>query len=211
MTVTEQVSIEPALIKVAAALEATQRSDDSTLAGWTRSAAHLVRLQGQQGSLQVSNAALSTSAPDSMNAVSMLITDESGASAAPLHFVVAWQGLDVVNYTVNRAVVVLANGNGAMTGTFELSGAAGSARYIDLKADGTPYASTSGSITVSDSHFGGDCPDSTDASARNCTIGRESVAASFIAARADTSAPVAISWPASVLPAFRVVLGASAR
>jgi hypothetical protein len=65
MPVTQQVSIEAALIKVAAALEATQSSDDSTLAGWMRSAAHLIRLQGQQGSLQVANAALSSSAPDS--------------------------------------------------------------------------------------------------------------------------------------------------
>ena len=159
MSVEEQVAIEAALNGVVITLQATGQPADATLADWTRIAARLIGRQGYQGTLVVTHHA-PTARTDSMHAAAMLITQGTGTAATQLHFLIAWNGLDVSAFTLREAIVALSGGNGQLRGTFPLGGNSSSqaARYLDLREDRGPFAAVAGSLGVDAGEFRGGVP-----------------------------------------------------
>lgn len=201
MTVAEQVAIPSALDKVAKALDATGQAPDSNLAGFTRIAAQLLGRGGVQGTVVVSNSRLQKA--DTMHAVAGLIT-QSGVGALQLHYVLAWSGLDVNEFTIQRALVLLVDGSGDTTGTFGLSGpsAAATGRYLELNAP-APFANTDGTLDVADGMFAGDCAGTPNQGGITCETGSERVGVSFTGTT-GAGERVVLTWDSTQLPAYHL-------
>ncbi|HEX6966897.1 MAG TPA: hypothetical protein VF166_13960 [Gemmatimonadaceae bacterium] len=203
MTVAEQVAIPGAMEKVAKALEGTGQAADSTLAGFTRVAAQLLGRSGVQGTVVATNSTLQ--APDSMHAVAGLITEGSGVGATQLHFVLAWSGLDVNAFTVQRAFVLLVDGNGQTTGSFSLVGPSttATARYVE-PATPTIIDNSDGTLSVADAHFDGACEGAPNQAGVTCESGSESVGVTFNGTSA--SGGTSLSWDATLLPTYHLTV-----
>ncbi|HET7565292.1 MAG TPA: hypothetical protein VFJ96_09880 [Gemmatimonadaceae bacterium] len=202
MTVAEQVAIPGAMEKVAKALEGTGQAADSTLAGFTRVAAQLIGRSGIQGTVVATNAALQ--APDSMHAVAGLITEGSGVGATQLHFVLAWSGLDVNAFTVQRAFVLLVDGNGQTTGSFSLTGPSttATARYVE-PATPTIVDNSAGTLSVDSARFGDACTGAPSQAGVTCESGSESVGVQFSGTSAGGAS---LSWDATLLPTYHLTV-----
>lgn len=202
MTVAEQVAIPSALEKVATALDATGQAADSNLAGFTRVAAQLLGRSGVQGTVIVANSRLQQA--DTMHAVAGLIT-QGGVGALQLHYVLAWSGLDVNKFTIQRSLVLLVDGSGDTTGTFSLSGPSATAtgRYLELNAP-APFANTDGALDVTDGTFAGGCAGTPNQADVTCESGSERIGVSFTGA-AGAGETVSLSWDPVELPTYHLV------
>jgi hypothetical protein len=202
MTVAEQVAIPSALAKVAKALDATGQAADSNLAGFTQVAAQLLGRSGVQGTVIVSNSRLQQA--DTMHAVAGLIT-QGGVGALQLHYVLAWSGLDVNKFTIQRALVLLVDGSGDTTGTFSLSGPSATAtgRYLELNAP-APFANTDGALDVADGTFDGGCAGTPNQAEVTCESGSERIGMNFTG-MTDTGERAVLTWDSTPLPAYHLV------
>ncbi|HVE79299.1 MAG TPA: hypothetical protein VNA89_10580 [Gemmatimonadaceae bacterium] len=204
MSVAEQVAIEAALAKVAAALEGVGRTGiDTVMADLTRVAARLVRLQGRQGAITLTGSAVGASA--TMQGVAMASRQEGLAGPSSAQLVVAWQGLDPVTFTVDRALVVLGGGDGP---SWDLAATAATSAARLVEFDGaTPtrfFYNASGSLTAGGDDFGGGCPGIDNTADARCETGRQTVAGS-VTGSADGGTTLATwAWADAVLPSFRL-------
>jgi len=201
MTVAEQVAIPAALAKVAAALEARGQAADSNLAGFTRVAAQLLARSGIQGTVLASNSELQ--ATDSMHAVAGLITQGSGIGALQLHYVLAWSGLDVNAFTVQRALVLLVDGAGQTTGTFSLAGPSTTVtgRYIEPVAPAI-FDNTEGTLVVDSARFDAACTGAPSQAGVTCESGGENIGVTFNGS--STGGTVSLSWNPALLPTYHL-------
>ncbi len=207
MSVEEQVAIEAALNGVVLTLHATGQPADAALADWTRIAARLIGRQGYQGTLVVTHHA-PTARLDSLHAVAMLITQGAGTAATQLHFLIAWNGLNVTAFTLREAIVALSDGNGQVRGTFPLGGnsASQAARYLALWEDRGPYGAVTGSLGVDAGEFRGECPDTPNQPGFVCETGWEAISGEFSAVWPERADMMAVSWGAQKVPAFHLTV-----
>jgi hypothetical protein len=204
MTVAEQVAIEAALATVAQALEEVGRTaSDTVMADLTRLAARLVRLQGRQGAVALTGSAVPGGA--AMQGVALVAQGEGLAGVASGQLVVAWQGLDPVAFTVDRAVVVLGGGQGSPW-SLAATAADNAGRLIEFDG-GTAtrfFYNAGGAFAVTDDAFRGDCPGLPNTDDASCETGRQTVEGD-VAGSADGGATVSgWAWESAVLPAFRL-------
>ena len=214
MSVADQVAIEASLATVADELERTGRTAaDSLLADLTRIGARLVRLQGREGALALSGLP-TPPASATMSAASIVVADESpgggggGGGGGVVHVLIAWEGLDHLMNTVERALVLVVPGSSAPGGgTFPLEpGSLGSAaRIVDFSPGGEAgfARNGAGSLTVTSAAFRGSCPGLVNTRDARCEVGRQTVAGGF-QATLEGAPPAAVSWPGAELPAFRL-------
>ena len=202
MTVQEQVAIGSALEKAARALDSTHRPADELLADWIRIGGGLVSRQGQQGAVAVRVQAEGGGAATlDMRAIALRVDQ----GPARIHLVLVWDGLDVVQLRAEHVLVLLFTGD---TEEGDLPGAGGTAdgRWIDFTTGAPfpdPYVATLAEARVSQSEFGGGCPDIPDAEDFTCTIGRYAIVADVGVERSTER--LHIDWDAVVLAAFRIV------
>lgn len=202
MTVAEQVAIPGAMETVAKALEARGTAADSNLAGFTRVAAQLLGRSGIQGTVVATNSTLQTA--DTMHAVAGLITEGSGVGAVQLHYVLAWSGLDTDAFTVQRAFVLLVDGDGQTTGSFSLAGpsATATARYVE-PATPTIVDNSDGTLTVDGAHFDGACSGAPNQAGVTCESGGENVGVSFSGVL-TSGGTMSLSWDSTLLPTYHL-------
>jgi hypothetical protein len=202
MTVPEQVAVGPALEKAARALDSTHRPADELLADWIRIGGGLVSRQGQHGRMTVRvqprGGAIAT-----LDMRGMTLRVHEGS--ARIHLLLAWEGLDVVQLSAQRVLVLLFTGT-AEEGDLPGTGGASEGRWVDFTSGAAfpdPYLATSAAAAASGGAFGGSCPGVADTEDFSCTTGREAILAEVTVER--SAQIIDIDWDAVVLPAFRIV------
>jgi hypothetical protein len=203
LTVPEQVAIENAAAKLADSVAAhgTTQSD-TILADFARVLGRLVRLEGR---VQTVNVPLPTGGSATMQAAVMHSAGQFVGAPVEAQFAMAWQGLDVNSMTVRR--VLLLQGSGAASGTYDLSASSASnlARYVDLPpgAAVTVWHNVGGSFSVTNEQYRGDCGGIVSTDEATCKVGRATVEATVNFATSASTGYAQL--PPSVLPAFHVV------
>ncbi len=202
MTVQEQVAIGSALEKAARALDSTHRPADELLADWIRIGGGLVSRQGQHGRMAVRvQPRGGTAASLDMRGMTLRVNE----GPARIHLVLAWEGLDVVQLSAQRVLVLLFTGT-TEDGTLPGTGGSSEGRWIDFSTGAhvpDPFVATTATASVSGSAFGGACPGVADTEDFTCTTGRQAILADATVERSTQI--IDIDWDAVVLPAFRIV------
>ena len=205
MSVAEQVAIEAALGRVADALEAVgETSQDTLMADLTRVSARLLSLQGRQGALSVSGAAVGGTV--AMHGAALVASATSASDGSPVQFFIAWEGLNPTSFTVNHAIVAMGTG----TSPFALPSASTSNAARLISFDGieatTFYYNVSGTLTATGERFGGSCPGIANTGGNSCTTGRQTLSGAVTGSSDNGATSSPFTWTDAVVPAFRLTL-----
>lgn len=197
LSVAEQVAIEAAFLKVADTLYKVRKTaDDSLIADFTLIAARLVRLEGRYGTIAVTLPGAPS--PVTMRAIAGTGKDAT-ISSETVSFVLAWEDLNVENFTVKRALIVQEGGFGSTL--------AAQVRYLDMT--GTASAGTyvgGGNLTLSAQSFTAACQGLGSSAGASCRAGKVTAAATATASLNGTGTASDVSWAASPLAGFEVIV-----
>ena len=184
LTVGEQVAIEAAYAKAARILkDASGSAADSILAELGSVAARLVRLQGRASTIQVSSA----TATRTMKAVAL--RSEDVQVGGTIELVLAWEGLDVEAFTVERVLLIQRN-------------AGSTSAFVQVDTPIPAVTRGTGTLNLSDPSFARACAGFSRA---GCSVG------SLVAqAELDATAPATLvaEFSSQAITAYRVVVAA---
>lgn len=196
LSVAEQVAVEAAFLRVVDSLQARNTANDSLIADFTTIAARLVRLQGRYGTINVT-------LPGATGAVTMRAIAGTGSDATisseTVSFLLAWQDLDVGEFTVTRALII-------QEGGFS-STAASQVRYFDMTGTTTSgYYTGGGLLTLSAPSFSHACEGIGSSPGAICRAGKVTVAATTTAALDGAGTAFDINFPATPIAGFEVIV-----
>ena len=195
LSVAEQVAVEAAFLRVVDTLEKVRKTaDDSLIADFTRVAARLVRLQGRYGTLAVTLPG--AAAPVTMRAIGGTGSDAT-ISSSTISFVLAWEDLDVGNFTVKRALIIQKGG---------FSSGDDRIRYLDMTggASAGTYVG-SGTLTITQPAFTSPCEGLGSTPDAICRAGKITAAATGTAAIGAGTA-TAVSFAATPIAGFEIIV-----
>lgn len=196
LSVAEQVAIEAAFGKLADSLDMVRKTpDDSLIADFTRIAARLVRLEGRYGTIEVM-------LPGSTSRVTMRAIAGTGKDATisseTLSFAIAWQDLDVGNFTVKRALIVQ---QGGFASTL-----ASQVRYFDMTTAMSNLYVGGGLLTLSAPSFTSPCQGLGSTAGASCKAGKVTTALTATAALNGTGTASSVDWTTTPVAGFEVVV-----
>ena len=180
LTVAEQVAIEAAYGKAARVLKDNSAAD-SVLAELGAVAARLVRLQGRASTFDVSNGATNVT----MKGVA--VRSDDAELGGTIEVLLAWEGLDVDAFTIDRALLVQRNAGAPST-------------FVQVEMPAGTITRGTGTFNLSGGSFRRACA---GFSGSGCTVGSLTAQADL-----DPAAPATLfgEFPSQPIVAFHVIV-----
>ena len=195
LSVAEQVAVEVAFLRVVDSLEARNTANDSLIADFTTIAARLVRLQGRYGTISVTLPG--TTGPVTMQAIAGTGSDAT-ISSENVSFLLAWEDIDVGAFTVKRALIIQEGG---------FSTSPSQVRYFDMTGGASAgYYAGSGTLTLTAPSFTSACEGIGSEPGAICRAGKVTAAATTTASLNGTGTATDLSFAATPIAAFEVIV-----